>query len=880
VLDLGRFHDRIVARREIPPRAAETRPLPAALSPELRAALESLGVEQLWSHQDEMYARARAGENLVITTGTASGKSLAFLLPVLQKILEEPSSRALLLYPTKALGQDQLRKLLQLCERFAPGRLEAGVYDGDTPPTERSRIRDGAHLILSNPDMLNTAFLPNHGRRGFSHLFRNLRFVVVDEAHIYRGAFGAHFANLMRRLRRICRHYGSDPQFLCSSATIANPCELAENLMGQPFGLVEHDGSPAAGKTVHFWLPPLLASGQRRSVAREMAGLLPELVQRRHRFIAFCRSRKETEIVLKESRDALRHVPGGHDESALLAGYRGGYTPAERREVEQGLLSAKLQGVVSTNALELGVDIGALELVVQAGFPGTRASFWQQIGRAGRRGRDAHAVLLLAPVAVDQYIGLDPDWLMGRPSEQAVLDPDNLVIQLAHARAAAAELPLTVDDLALFPDLGEILPVLQNAGELREVYGSYHWQGSSHPAGDFSLRNIDGDRFKIVDRILGRTITEMDRPQTYREAFPRAVYLHDGVQYLVETLDLVGRVATVVPVEQNYYTQPDVRTAIEVLNVQERRTVAESRAWFGDLRVTDTTVGYKMLEFHNHQNLGYELLDPELPVQLETEGLWLAVPPEVLRVFAASGEDPMLGMVHALRSVARMRTMAERSDLQGTSFHYLDELQGETLTALVLYDSHPGGLGFASRCFDAAEDLVAAAHRLLLRCPCPHGCPACVGDVEVDPQLVAWGLQSLLATCPPPPGWAGLEPAPRPAAATSLREELGIEFGALPERFAELQAALLRRKLPGAQVLAQVRRAELRGARLVLEFRSPGAADWVNMEANRQRLGQVLAQALDLPRDFALEARCDPEALDAASRAAHKLRRRHEELSR
>ncbi|MBM4320897.1 MAG: DUF1998 domain-containing protein, partial [Deltaproteobacteria bacterium] len=599
---------------------------------------------------------------------------------------------------------------------------------------------------------------------------------------------------------------------------------------------------------------------------------------RRHRFIAFCRSRKETEVVLKESRDALAHVDGGHDESQLLAGYRGGYTPEERRRVERELLEGKLLGVVSTNALELGVDIGALEIAVQAGFPGTRASFWQQIGRAGRRERQAHAIVILAAAPLDQYIGLEPDWLVSSKAEHAVVDPDNLMIQLAHIRAAAAELPLALDDQALFPDLGEVIPVLQQAGELKEVYGTFHWAGGPYPAGDLSLRNVDGDRFKIVNRQTGSTISEMDRPQTYEEAHPRAVYLHDGLQYLVEQLDLIGRVATVVPVEQNYYTEPDVRTKIDVLLAQAHGEVGRTRAFFGDVRVDRTVVGYKMLQFHNRQNLGYEVLDPPLSLQLETEALWLPVPDDVLQAFAGEPSDLLHGLVHAVLSCARMRTMAERSDLSGSSFHFTDEQSGKTSTALVCYDCHPGGLGYAAKAFEQVAEVLQATLALVRRCPCPEGCPACVGDYQLPRELVAWGLASLFAASPPPqavrrPRW------PRPATPEQpLRQAFSWEE--LPARWPEITAWLRRTGEFGTELLARIARVQTVGPKLVLHVDSPGLAAWIGEEMNNKRLRNLLCAHLALPEGFAVEARASEEGRQRAAAMAHKLRRRHDDLTR
>ena len=894
-LQLGRLAQRIVATRELPSRPARTRPFPEALPEPLSRALRERGIEALYTHQRELYERAQAGEDVVITTSTASGKTLSFLLPVLQAVHEDPAARVILLYPTKALAHDQLRGIVDVADGLRVGGgagLELGVYDGDTSPEERRRLRERANLVLTNPDMLNAGLVPAHGRPGYSHLFRNVRYVVIDEMHVYRGAFGAHFSNLMRRLLRVCRHYGSEPQFLCSSATIANPQELAEKLCHRRFSLVDDDGSPTPGKVIHFWQPPKEEDQSRRSVDKELAQVLPELVRQRKKTIAFCRGRKQTEIVLKEARDHLKRVDGGHDESQLLAAYRGGYTKEERRQVEQDLIQGRLLGVVSTNALELGIDVGPLEVVLQAGFPGTRASFWQQLGRAGRRGKQAHGVLILAARPTDRFIASDPDWLVRREAEHAVVDADNLSVQLAHVRAAAAELPLTLDDVAWFPDLGEALPVLEEAGELRETYGSWHWTGAPFPAGDFSLRDSDGDRFKIVDRVSGSTLTEMTRPQVYREAHTRAVYLHGGQEYLVEELDLVGHRAVVVPVQQNFYTQPDVRTHIEVLVTQERRPLLRTEAWFGDVRVDDTVVGYKMLEFHNHQNLGYETLHQELSTRLDTEALWLSVPDEVLEVFGERKRDALKGMVHALRAVARMKTMAERSDLLGTTFPYhvpagapgqaLHAGEGRSRTVLALYDHHSGGLGFAARAFEHIEDLIAEALQLVARCDCGDGCPACVGSDHISRELIAWGLENLLREVPPPAGLSQATPLSAPAAAPPPAAEvspLDLPLDELPARWEEAREHLLGTREPGAGALAGVLGVAWRGRQLVLQAKSAGLARLLSARDPQEQLQRLLRRHLRLPEGTVVVAEVS-ESGDREGHAARKLRRRHEDMVR
>ncbi|MBP7401962.1 MAG: DEAD/DEAH box helicase, partial [Clostridia bacterium] len=633
--DLSDYQDRILHERTIPRREAEYADFPSRLLPELREYLEERGgIRRLYVHQAEMFDRALDGENVVITTSTASGKTLGFLLPILQEILNNPRARAIFLYPTKALAADQYRHLAPILAWFGKNRIQAGVYDGDTPVNERSRIRNNANIILTNPDMLNTAFLAHHAQYGFNFLFSNLTHVVIDELHTYRGAFGAHLANLLRRLGRICRYYRTQPRFLCSSATVANPIELAEAVCGRPFSLVDRDGSPAPEKTYHIWQPPFADLDYRVPPTEEAALLIPHLVTARRSFIAFCKSRKAVEVVLRESRDKLRSDGAlGRDEAGRIAGYRGGYLPEERKEIERRMVTGQLQGLVSTNALELGIDIGSVECTVLTGFPGTRASFWQQSGRSGRTAAASSTYLILDNLPLDQYIAIDPEWLFSTGVEHAVVDPGNLFVQIAHVRAAAAELPLSPDDVASFPDLGEIVPVLVRARELRAENGRYVWTGSAFPSGDFSLRNMDNTRFKVKNTADDSVITEMDELQACREAYPGAIYMHEGQMYQVERHDPVARLAEAKPTDLNYYTVPN--EAVEVEPVQEIRREGLGRVTrhFGDVRVTNTVVGYKRLQFHNHQNLGYEELSPALSKTFETEGLWIDLPDGVSTVF-------------------------------------------------------------------------------------------------------------------------------------------------------------------------------------------------------------------------------------------------------
>ena len=501
--------DCIIYEKTIPAHPALYDDFPENLLTELAGYLREKGIERLYCHQVEMFEKVTAGKHVVITTSTASGKTLSFLLPVVQEILKKPLTRAIFIYPTKALAADQYRAIRPFLEYFGENRIVAGVYDGDTPVAERTRIRQSANIILTNPEMVNGAFLPNHSKYGFDFLFSNLKYIVIDELHTYRGAFGSHLANVFRRLSRVCRYYHADPQFLCSSATIANPVELAAEICGKQFELVDKDGSPAAERGYYLIQPPKIMGkdgdyyGQVK-ITTVAAELLPELLDDGKNFIAFTKSRKNVEIVLKETRDRLE-AEGflGLHRPEEVSGYRGGYTVSERKQIESQMISGELMGLISTNALELGIDIGKISTTVLVGYPGTRASFWQQTGRAGRSGKRSDNYLILDQMPFDQYIALEPGWLFEGSSENAVIDKNNLIIELAHIQAAAAEIPLTLDDIALFPDLGEAIPVLLGAEELASYNGKFAWSGGEFPAGDFSMRNIEDRRYKLLHKDSG-----------------------------------------------------------------------------------------------------------------------------------------------------------------------------------------------------------------------------------------------------------------------------------------------------------------------------------------------------------------------------------------
>ncbi|WP_367339209.1 DEAD/DEAH box helicase [Aminivibrio sp.] len=856
MIDMEEFRKKIVHEQVVPKRDAVYTPFPARMMPGVRAFLERMGISMLYSHQGEMFDRVLDGENVVITTSTASGKTLGFLLPVVQEILTAPTTRALFLYPTKALASDQFRALGPLLEFFGKSRLQAGIYDGDTPPSERGRIRGSANIILTNPEMLNATFLPNHNSYGFNFLFANLKYIVVDELHSYRGAFGSHLANVMKRLGRICCYYGSSPRFLCSSATIANPAELAEKICGCPFSTIEMDGSPSPEKRYYLWQPPMAGKGDFRiSPAREAPGLIAKLALGKTPFLAFCKSRNAVEVVLKESRDRLKDASrdqGAADISSLIAGYRGGYRPMERRAIEEKMAAGELRGLVATNVLELGIDIGRLDAAVLVGFPGTRASFWQQAGRAGRKGRGAAVFLLLDNLPMDQYLAIDPGWLFSGGSEHAVADPDNLFIQLAHVRAAAAELPLSPDDAALFPDLGEIVPVLLPMKELRKESGRFFWSGGPYPAGDISLRNMDKIRYRLKNSADGSLITEMDELQAFREIYGGAIYLHEGLQYLVERLDLQGREALARPAEENYYTVSCDMTEVHKIRDRKRDPLGRTFCGFGDVRVAYTTVGFRRQQFHNHQNLGMEMLDQPLAKSFETEGFWIALPDEVRRLFLSLGprSDGLAaqfrktyaeGLAFTLLNSAMRMTMTTTEDMSGALL--ADDAEQEAGLSVCIFDMYSGGLGFANRGYELIPRIIGNAVRMVEGCPCSGGCSACVGDFRLDKRIVLWGLKSMYGKISLPENIRALPPGSAPAG-----KRFSLET--LPEQWSEFVDHLLSSGEYLSRFLAAVPKVRKDGNTLVLEVPGEFFRDWLTEGGNGEKLTGLLQRYAVLPSGF------------------------------
>ena len=768
---------RVTAVRRLPAMTAQFAPFPDVLDERLRAALATRGVEQLYTHQAEAIEHALAGRHAVVITPTASGKTLCYNAPILHAILQDRASRALYLFPTKALAQDQLSELQSLCETLAASAGEQiGVftYDGDTPQDARRSIRSRAHLVLSNPDMVHSGILPHHPR--WAKLFENLRYVVIDELHAYRGVFGSHLCNVLRRLRRICRHYGSDPVFLCSSATIANPRELAERLTEREFELVEKSGAPRGEKFFVFVNPPIVNQqlGIRRSYLSEARRVAAEFLKRNLQLIVFTQSRLSTEILTTYLKDDFESEPGGRER---IRGYRGGYLPQRRREIEKGLREGAVRAVVSTNALELGIDIGALDVAVMAGYPGTIAATWQRAGRAGRRSARSAALMVASSAPLDQFMVRNPSYFFDASPERALIDPDNLHILVDHIKCAAFELPLRDGERFGRHDLREVLSVLAEQGLVHrtpgdaadpdgEGEGTWTWTSESYPADAVSLRSVSSDNFVVVDTTdEPRVIGETDFTSGPSTLHPKAIYMVEGTLFQVERLDFDGRKAFVRRIDCDYYTDAITYTRVTILDTfagdageapegsealerseaePSRRAGASGggapRAW-GEVHVLSRVVGFKKIKFYTNENVGSGELDlPEQ--QMHTTSYWLTVPAGTLAMLPYASDDRrdgIVGLAYALRQVAQLLLMCDRHDI-GISIdtgEQIDpaiasapaELAADRPARIFVYDNYPGGIGFSEPLYRMHRELLEKTRLLIAQCECENGCPGCVGPV-------------------------------------------------------------------------------------------------------------------------------------------------------
>ena len=708
-------------------------PLPDLISHSLDAA----GISRLYSHQAAAVDAVRRGQDVVVVTGTASGKTMCYNLPVVEHLLETPGDKALYLFPTKALAQDQL-KTLRGWQGSAPEFSRAvrpATYDGDTPRSNRRKIRTEANIVLSNPDMLHVGILPYHGR--WASFLQRLRYVVVDELHTYRGIFGSNVAMVLRRLARVCEHYGARPQFVCSSATIANPRELAERLTGRQCRLVDHDGSPRGPRSFVLWNPPETSPDHlsRRSANMEATDLLVQLVERNVQTIVFTKARVVAELVYRYAGDALSR--GKHKPLAdRIKAYRGGYLPEERRAIEKALFSGELLGVTSTNALELGIDVGSLDAAVLVGFPGTIASTWQQSGRAGRGEASALTVLVAYNDPIDQYLIRHPDYFLKQSVEHGIIDVANPYILANHLACAAVELPLGDDDADRFGEAtADVRDVLQAEGKVRRIGRRDYWASTDMPSQKTSLRNIGDNTVSIVDTTGGkrRVIGNVDAISAPELVYPEGVYLHEGESYQVRSLDLEGKVAYVERADIDYYTQPVLADQCRIVEEAESKSFGcAATVHFGALDVTWATVAFKKIKYYTMENIGQTALD--LPSQtLSTTGVWVVPQTELLSDVGRMGLRPVEGLVgirNAMLVTLPVLAMSDRRDLSG-----ICNSSGTGTPTMYVYDRYPGGLGFSQKGYELVGQWLTMCRKLIAECPCDGGCPSCVGLANLRPPM-------------------------------------------------------------------------------------------------------------------------------------------------
>ena len=733
---------RNVSRWEvIPPAAGRYAVFPASLDPRLVDILKNRGVDRLYSHQVEAVDLAHQGHSFVVPTPTASGKTLCYNLPVLDTILRDSRSRALYLFPTKALSQDQMHEVHGLVTDLGVD-IKTFTFDGDTPETARRAIRSSGHIVVTNPDMLHQGILPHHTL--WVKLFENLKYVVVDEIHNYRGVFGSHVGNVIRRLRRVARFYGSDPQFICCSATIANPQELAVRLTGSDVKTVDRNGAPRGEKHFIFYNPPVVNQelGIRRSVIKTTRVIAERFMSSGAQLIVFARSRMRVELLLTYLEKAGRRVG---IKSGEVRGYRGGYLPGERRAIEEGLRDGTVTTVVSTNALELGIDIGRLDVCIMAGYAGTVASTWQQAGRAGRRQNLSAVVLVASSSPTDQYIINNPDYFFGRSPEHASLDPDNLVILMSHLKCAAFELPFLAGETFGGRGVTEILDYLADRQVLHRGGDRYHWMSDTYPAEDVSLRSAAPDNVVIIDQssVGGRVIGEMDLFSAQEMLHDDAVYIHGAQQYHVDKLDWERREAHVQPVMVDFYTDAQRKSELKTLTAEDGRDFSCGCLALGDVGLVSKVTVFKKIKLGTHENVGAgRVYLPEM--EMHTTSFWWELPVELRTSLANAGldlGDALKGAAHLLGRVAPVFIMADPADLHATAM-VRSPFTGKP--TLYMYDAFPGGVGYARRIFEQFEDICLAARRHLSQCPCEKGCPSCVGPAVESGATAREGASWLL----------------------------------------------------------------------------------------------------------------------------------------
>ncbi len=727
----------ITAIHRQPAREGKFSDVPDTVDERLKKVLAERGVSRLYSHQAEAFDRIGAGENVVLVTPTASGKTLCYNLPVLNQLLEDPNACALYLFPTKALAEDQLAEFHGLVEA-AGSDVRAFTYDGDTPQDARRAVRRRASVVLTNPDMLHAGVLPHHTR--WARFFENLRYIVVDELHTYRGVFGSHAANVFRRLKRICEFYGSKPQFICCSATIANPKELAEALTGQPVSPIAENGAPSGEKYFVFYNPPVVNRqlGIRRSYIAEARRIAQTFLDRGQQTLVFANNRLAMEILVRYLKETYDR---GAIPSSSIRGYRGGYLPRERREIERQLRDSETLGVVATNALELGIDIGSLDAVVLAGYPGSIASTWQRAGRAGRRHSLSMTVLTASSAPLDQYVIEHPDYFFGSSPEHAHINPDNLEILISHLKCAAFELPIQDGEKFGSHEAKDLCKFLEEVGVVHHAGNAWHWTSESYPANAVSLRKITSDNFVVVD-ITGeaRVIGQVDFNPALTSLHEKAIYLHEGKLFHVERFDYEERKAYVKSVDCDYYTDAIDYTQVKILETFDSAVITGASSHHGDVRLNRQIVGFKKIKFYTNENVGAGKLS--MPEQeMHTTAFWLHFPEEFLARLGEGGmsesglsgysptdkKNGLIGLGNVMRTIASLLLMCDPRDLGVTIGSDRESGAGEFEPNIYLYDNYPGGIGQSEPLFRLRRTLVERSKELLEACPCEAGCPSCVG---------------------------------------------------------------------------------------------------------------------------------------------------------
>jgi len=715
------FKERIVKWHTIDPKKATFAAIPSTIDAKLLQALQQKGIGELYSHQEEAYQAVREGQSITAITPTASGKTLCYNLPVVQTILEKPTSRALYIFPTKALAQDQKTELNEWLD-LADANITCYTYDGDTAANIRQKVRRAGQIVITNPDMLHSAILPHHTK--WVSLFENLKYVVLDELHIYRGVFGSHVANVIRRLKRICKFYGSSPQFICTSATIANPKELAQNLTGEDMYLINKNGAPSAKKHFVFYNPPIVNEqlNIRKSATLEVRMLAGLLLKQKIQTIIFAKSRVRVEIILTYLQELVKNELGPKS----IRGYRGGYLPTQRREIEKGLRNGDVYGVVSTNALELGVDIGQLQACIMTGYPGTIASAWQQAGRAGRRQGEALILMVASSSPLDQYVIQHPEYFLETSPETARINPDNLVILLDHLKCAAFELPFRVGEVFGEHDLEELLDYLVEQRVLHRSKDQWHWMNDAFPAHNISLRSASQENVIIIDqteRAHHKVIGEMDRFSAMTLLHDEAIYLHQGSQFQVELLDWDEKKAFVREVDIDYFTDANLAVSLAVLEEDKSKSNAKAIVSYGDVSVRAMATIFKKIKFDTHENIGSGPI--HLPEEeLHTSATWFTLKSELKELSEDRIEQGLIGAAHAMQAIIPLHVMCDPQDIQLVPQVKATHNQ---LPTLFVYDRYPGGIGLSEKVFEIGHLILLEALTMVKGCHCIEGCPSCIG---------------------------------------------------------------------------------------------------------------------------------------------------------